>query len=56
MKGLEIRPFVIEDTDQVLEVWSLADITTPQRSPRVDIQKKLRPETVRTTVWKRGGG
>ena len=42
MKGLEIRSFVIEDTDAVLEVWSLAGITTPQRNPRADIQKKLR--------------
>ena len=42
MKGLEIRPFVIEDTDQVLEVWSLAGMTTPERNPRSDIQKKLR--------------
>ena len=42
MKGLEIRPFVIEDTDAVLEVWSLAGMTTPERNPRSDIQKKLR--------------
>ncbi|MBN2466295.1 GNAT family acetyltransferase [candidate division WOR-3 bacterium] len=33
---------MIEDTDQVLEVWSLAGITTPQRNPRADLQKKLR--------------
>lgn len=42
MKGIEIRPFVIEDTDGVLEVWSLAGMTTPERNPRADIQKKLR--------------
>jgi ribosomal protein S18 acetylase RimI-like enzyme len=42
LKGIEIRPFVIEDTDQVLEVWSLAGMTTPERNPRADIQKKLR--------------
>ena len=42
MKGLEIRPFVIEDTDQVLEVWNLAGVTSPERNPRSDIQKKLR--------------
>ena len=42
MKGLEIRPFVIEDTDAVLEVWSLAGMTMPERNPRSDIQKKLR--------------
>ena len=42
MKGIDIRPFVIEDTDQVLEVWSLAGMTTPERNPRADIQKKLR--------------
>jgi ribosomal protein S18 acetylase RimI-like enzyme len=42
LKGVEIRPFVIEDTDAVLEVWSLAGITTPERKPRSDIQKKLR--------------
>jgi ribosomal protein S18 acetylase RimI-like enzyme len=42
LKGVDIRPFVIEDTDQVLEVWSLAGMTTPERNPRADIQKKLR--------------
>jgi len=42
LKGLEIRPFVIEDTDQVLEVWNLAGVTSPERNPRSDIQKKLR--------------
>ena len=42
MKGIEIRPFVIEDTDGVLDVWSLAGMTTPERNPRADIQKKLR--------------
>jgi len=42
LKGIEIRPFVIEDTDAVLEVWSLAGMTTPERNPRADIQKKLR--------------
>ena len=42
MKGIEIRPFVIEDTDEVLDVWSLAGMTTPERNPRADIQKKLR--------------
>ena len=42
MKGIEIRQFVIEDTDAVLEVWSLAGMTTPERNPRADIQKKLR--------------
>ncbi len=42
MKGIEIRPFVIEDTDAVLAVWSLAGMTTPHRNPRSDIQKKLR--------------
>ena len=42
MKGIEIRPFVIEDTDAVLEVWNLAGMTTPDRNPRSDIQKKLR--------------
>jgi ribosomal protein S18 acetylase RimI-like enzyme len=42
VKGIDIRPFVIEDTDGVLEVWSLAGMTTPERNPRADIQKKLR--------------
>jgi len=42
LKGIAIRPFVIEDTDQVLDVWSLAGMTTPERNPRADIQKKLR--------------
>jgi ribosomal protein S18 acetylase RimI-like enzyme len=42
LKGLEIRPFVIEDTDAVLEVWSLAGMIMPERNPRSDIQKKLR--------------
>ncbi len=42
MRSVEIRPFVIEDTDGVLEVWSLAGMTTPERNPRADIQKKLR--------------
>ncbi|HTW91978.1 MAG TPA: GNAT family acetyltransferase [bacterium] len=42
MKGLDIRPFVIEDTDGVLEVWSLARMATPERNPRSEIQKKLR--------------
>ena len=42
MKGIGIRPFVIEDTDGVLDVWSLAGMTTPERNPRADIQKKLR--------------
>jgi ribosomal protein S18 acetylase RimI-like enzyme len=42
LKGIGIRPFVIEDTDAVLEVWSLAGMTTPERNPRADIQKKLR--------------
>jgi ribosomal protein S18 acetylase RimI-like enzyme len=42
MKGLEIRPFVIEDTEAVLEVWSRAGMTAPERNPRVEIQKKLR--------------
>ena len=42
MKGIEIRQFVIEDTDGVLVVWSLAGMTTPERNPRADIQKKLR--------------
>ncbi len=42
MKGLEIRPFVIEDTDAVLEVWSLARMFAAERNPRQVIQKKLR--------------
>lgn len=42
MKGLEIRSFVIEDTDAVLEVWSLARLMAPDRNPRSEIQKKLR--------------
>ncbi len=42
MKGLEIRAFVIEDTDAVLDVWGQAGMTAPNRNPRSDIQKKLR--------------
>jgi ribosomal protein S18 acetylase RimI-like enzyme len=42
LKGLEIRQFVIEDTDAVLEVWNQAGMIMPHRNPRSDIQKKLR--------------
>jgi ribosomal protein S18 acetylase RimI-like enzyme len=42
VKGLEIRPFVMEDTDGVLEVWNLAGLVGPDRNPpRSDIQKKV---------------
>jgi ribosomal protein S18 acetylase RimI-like enzyme len=42
LKGLEIRPFVMEDTDGVLEVWSLAGVAGPDRAAqRKEIQKKM---------------
>lgn len=42
MKGLEIRRFVIEDTDSVLAVWQSAGLLRGAVNPRNDIQKKLR--------------
>jgi ribosomal protein S18 acetylase RimI-like enzyme len=42
VRGIEIRPFVIEDTDAVLEVWNRAGLAGPEWSPRAEIQKKLR--------------
>jgi ribosomal protein S18 acetylase RimI-like enzyme len=42
VKGLEIRPFVMEDTDGVLEVWNLTGMTGPDRKPpRSEIQKMM---------------
>lgn len=42
MKGLEIRPFEIEDTDGVLAVWTSVGMMREGRNQRDDIQKKLR--------------
>jgi len=42
MRNVEIRPFRIEDTDAVLELWRSVGMAGPGRSPRADIRKKLR--------------
>jgi ribosomal protein S18 acetylase RimI-like enzyme len=42
MKGLSIAPFVIEDTDAVLDVWQQTGLPGARVNPRAAIQKKLK--------------
>ncbi len=41
VKGLQVRPFRIEDTDAVLELWQAAGLSQWDARPRTSIQKKL---------------
>ncbi|MBM3315943.1 GNAT family acetyltransferase [candidate division WOR-3 bacterium] len=41
MKGLQVRPFVIEDTDAALAIWQRTGLPSAGFGPRSEIQKKL---------------
>ena len=38
---MEIRVFVEADTDAVVDLWQLADLTHPNNDPFLDIKRKL---------------
>ena len=38
---MEIRVFVEADTDAVIDLWQLADLTHPNNDPFLDIQRKM---------------
>ncbi|MFM7093899.1 MAG: GNAT family acetyltransferase [Actinomycetota bacterium] len=38
---MEIRVFVEADTDAVIDLWKLADLTRPNNNPALDIKRKM---------------
>ncbi|MBF4633197.1 GNAT family acetyltransferase [Agreia pratensis] len=38
---MKIRPFALEDTDAVIELWTAAGLVRPWNDPRKDIERKL---------------
>ena len=38
---MEIRVFVEADTDAVIDLWNLADLTHPNNDPSLDIERKM---------------
>ena len=38
---MEIRVFVEADTDAVIDLWNLADLTHPNNDPSLDIKRKM---------------
>ncbi|SMQ59767.1 GNAT family acetyltransferase [Agreia sp. VKM Ac-1783] len=38
---MQIRPFSLEDTDVVIELWTSAGLVRPWNDPRKDIERKL---------------
>ena len=38
---MEIRVFVKADTDAVIDLWNLADLTHPNNDPSLDIKRKM---------------
>ena len=38
---MEIRVFVEADTDAVIDLWNLADLTRPNNDPSLDIKRKM---------------
>jgi ribosomal protein S18 acetylase RimI-like enzyme len=38
---MEIRVFVKADTDAVIDLWKLADLTHPNNDPSLDIKRKM---------------
>lgn len=39
--GFTIRPFRLEDTEAVIELWTVSGLTRPWNDPRKDIERKL---------------
>ena len=38
---MNIRPFVQADTDTVIGLWNICELTRPWNNPRLDIERKL---------------
>ena len=38
---MEIRVFVEADTDAVIDLWNLTDLTHPNNDPSLDIKRKM---------------
>ena len=38
---MNIRPFVSNDTEEVVALWEICDLTRPWNNPLLDIQRKL---------------